>query len=337
MKILKYLLIGVAALVVALVGIGYALPSKGHVERSIEIAAPPATVYVILNSFRRFQDWSPWKKHDPAALVTYSGPDVGVGATMAWSGEQGGGSQEIIATKANESVDIKLVFDGFEGDDYVAHYTLQPTATGTLMTWSFDAEYRGVIGRYFGLIMDDMLGPDYEDGLNNLKALIEDLPTVDFSQLDVSVVETPSQTLAYISGTTSTDVAAITTAFSVAYSKVLAYLQAQNLKPAGARIGISRKWDEPAKVFEYDAGIPIENPPKDGEGEVKIGKTYAGKALKVRYQGSYKTMGPVYEALFTYAAINGYSQNGNLWEEYVSDPSTAAEADLITHIYMPVK
>ncbi|MEK6805354.1 MAG: SRPBCC family protein [Pseudomonadota bacterium] len=338
MKLLKGLVIFVAVLVAAIVGIGFALPDTAKLERSIEINSPPATVFVILNSFKRFQEWSPWKKYDPNSVVSYGGPEIGVGAKMAWDGEQGSGSQEIIESTPYERVGIRLVFGGFENDRYIAAYRLEPVgATATRVIWNFDAQYTSMLGRYFGLMTDAMLGPDYEEGLANLKALVETLPAVDFSKLNVAPTEVQAQTLAYVSGTTTTDVAAISTAYAVAYSKVLAYLQKNKLQAAGAPVGIARKWDEKEKIYEYDAGIPVASAPSGNEGEIKVQTTYAGKALKVVYQGSYKDMGPTYDALFAYAAVYGYSQNGDLWEAYVSDPVSTPEAERVTHIYFPIK
>ncbi len=339
MKLLKGLVLAVALVAAIVIGLGFALPGTARLERSIEINSPPATVFVVLNSFKRFQEWSPWKKYDPAALVTNSGPESGVGAKSTWiSAETGDGSQEIIASKPYEQIDIKLTFSGFENDTYLATYRLQPVgATATRVTWTFDAQYTSMLGRYFGLLTDAMLGPDYEEGLANLKTLVETLPSVDFSKLNVSATEVKAQTLAYVSGTTTTDVTDIGTAYAVAYSKVLAYTQKHKLRPAGAPVSIARKWDEKEKIHEYDAGVPVESAPAGNEGEVRIQSTYAGKALKVVYQGAYKDMGPTYDALFAYAAVYGYTQNANLWEEYVNDPASTPESDLITNIYFPIK
>ena len=50
---------------------------------------------------------------------------------------------------------------------------------GTHVTWSFDSDMgAGPIGRYFGLLMDRMVGPDFEGGLANLKALAEKVRAV---------------------------------------------------------------------------------------------------------------------------------------------------------------
>lgn len=40
--------------------------------------------------------------------------------------------------------------------------------------WSYDVDFgSSIIGRYFGLVLDKAVGPDYEAGLKNLKQLLE--------------------------------------------------------------------------------------------------------------------------------------------------------------------
>jgi hypothetical protein len=43
----------------------------------------------------------------------------------------------------------------------------------TRLTWSFDADFDNMLGRYMGLMMDRWVGSDYVRGLERLKALAE--------------------------------------------------------------------------------------------------------------------------------------------------------------------
>ncbi len=171
-KIILGMVIGVAA-VLALVGMF--LPDEAHVERSLVIEAPVEDIYSVLNGFRRFNEWSPWHAKDPQTEYTFSGPEQGVGARMAWSSdnpEVGSGNQEIIATRINQRIEIRLDF-GTQSDS-IAYYSLQPAGDATRVTWGFDTDFNGsIIGRYFGLMFDNMIGPDYENGLAKLKQLLE--------------------------------------------------------------------------------------------------------------------------------------------------------------------
>ena len=52
--------------------------------------------------------------------------------------------------------------------------SLVPDGTGTRITWTLDTDFSGsLIGRYFGLALDRMVGPDYEKGLAQLQAVAE--------------------------------------------------------------------------------------------------------------------------------------------------------------------
>ena len=54
-------------------------------------------------------------------------------------------------------------------------FLITPTAAGSHVKWTFDAEMgNNPIARFFGCMMDDMLGPDYERGLAKLKTVAEE-------------------------------------------------------------------------------------------------------------------------------------------------------------------
>lgn len=174
MKILKWLLWVVVVLAVLIGGGGLLFPASSHVERSTLIQRPPAEVFTTLNSFGRFNEWSPWFEKDPSAKYTYSGPASGVGAKMAWVGNSsvGSGSQEIIESVADGRIVNALDFDGSQAK---ATFQLTPDGNGTRVIWSLDSEHGyNPINRLFGaLLLDRMVGEDYEKGLAKLKAVLE--------------------------------------------------------------------------------------------------------------------------------------------------------------------
>ncbi|NVK21174.1 MAG: SRPBCC family protein [Kangiellaceae bacterium] len=177
MKFLKWFFIILATLVAILVIAGFFLPKESHVERSTTINASMDTVFQQVNSFQNFNQWSPWVEKDPNATYTYSGPDAGVGNKMAWASELrevGSGSQEIVESDYPRHVKTKLYFGDDPNPGY-ATFTLEELGPKqTKLTWSFDADFgSNIVGRYFGLMMDGMLGPEYEKGLAKLKSTLE--------------------------------------------------------------------------------------------------------------------------------------------------------------------
>lgn len=181
MRMLRVILYVAGALAALFLVVGLFLPTSAHVERSIVTSANPATVYGLVNGFRRFNEWSPWFDLDPDAQYTYSGPDTGVGAKLAWVGDPstvGSGSQEIVAVEPGRSVTSRLDF-GSQGEA-TATLTVEPDGTGSRVTWAFDTSFEGnLLGRYFGLFFERWIGADYEKGLARLKALAESTPAAD--------------------------------------------------------------------------------------------------------------------------------------------------------------
>lgn len=160
--------LGVAAIVAA----PFALPSKARVERSIEVAAPAASVYALVNSASGFNQFNPFRADDPTLQTLVEGPQSGPGSVLRWSGQQGEGSQTIVAVEANRRVEMRLDL-GPQGEPTQV-FSLQPTANGTRVTWALEADFgANPVGRLIGLGMDGMLGPKYEAGLLSLKSIVE--------------------------------------------------------------------------------------------------------------------------------------------------------------------
>jgi effector-binding domain-containing protein/carbon monoxide dehydrogenase subunit G len=343
MKVLKLVLVAVAAVVLLLVLLGLFLPSSAHVERSVSITAPPAQVYEIVNDLHRFNDWSPWFEKDPRAKYTYGGPENGVGSKVEWSStvsSVGTGSQEIVESVPNQRVRTKLDFGG--SGDAQAEVLIAPDGAGSRVTWALDTKFgRNLIGRYFGLAMDSMVGPDYEQGLGKLKALAEAaLPPPAAEAFDITEVDLQPRDIAYVEGTSSLDPAAIANALAAAYAQIDAFMHVNALTQKGAPLAINRFYDESGWGFQ--AGIPIVGLTDKSRGAgttgiVKLGHTYAGHALKGVHIGDNSTLPDAYRALEDYMVAKGLDSNGSSWEEYASDPVTTPPEKRQTEVFMPVK
>lgn len=176
---LKILLIILAVIVVLLLGavvFASTKPDTFHVERSAIINAPPEKIFPLINDFNQWQAWSPYEKKDPAMKRTFEGATSGQGAVYNWDGNKdvGAGRMEIAEATPSSKVEIKLDFvRPFEGHN-VATFTLSPAAQGTTVTWAMDGP-SPLIAKVMGLFfnMDKMIGGDFAQGLENLKAIAE--------------------------------------------------------------------------------------------------------------------------------------------------------------------
>jgi len=173
---LKKLLLALVTVIVLLAVLVVMQPTEFHVTREATIAAPPDVVFDQINNLHKWQEWSPWAKLDPNCKITYEGPDSGKGAVFGWSGnnEVGEGKMTIVESKPGELVTFRLEFvKPFAGTN-LAQFKLLPQGAGTNVEWSMTGD-KNFLMKAIGLFMncDKMLGPQFEKGLAQLKAVSE--------------------------------------------------------------------------------------------------------------------------------------------------------------------
>jgi hypothetical protein len=175
MKIFRKILVSILLLALLLILVGFLLPSKWKVERSIVINAPVVSIYPLVANFKSgWPQWSSFDFEDPAIQYRYSGPDEGVGAARSWTSKKmGDGSQEIIKADPASGVEFQL---HMEKTDFVLHGQLsfEPSGNSTKVTWHDDGEagYNPMY-RYMGALMNQMMGPTFEKSLAALKQKAE--------------------------------------------------------------------------------------------------------------------------------------------------------------------
>lgn len=169
-----FLLVGLA--LVLLLAYAVTRPDSFRMERSIVINAPAEKIFPILNDLGQWSAWSPWEKKDAAMKRKLSSPSSGVGASYDWQGnsEVGTGRMIITESAAPNKLGIQLDFIEPFAARNMSAFNLKPQGNGTQVTWSLEGKNNFVskLMQVF-VSMDSMVGPDYEAGLKNLKALAE--------------------------------------------------------------------------------------------------------------------------------------------------------------------
>jgi len=151
-------------------------PDTYSVQRSVTVAAPPSSVFALVNDLQGWDAWSPWKELDPNPKKTMSTPSAGKGATITWAGndEIGEGSLTITDSEPYELVDFEQVFiRPFAGKSRMV-FTFESVGDATKVTWKMDGT-NGLIGKAMCLIMDmdAVVGKDFDRGLANMKSVVE--------------------------------------------------------------------------------------------------------------------------------------------------------------------
>jgi len=146
------------------------------VERSILINAPAERIFEQVADFREWRQWSPWEGLDPELERTYSGPESGKGAIYQWSGNRkaGRGSMTITDVVQPSQVRIDLLFEKpFKARNDIV-LAIQSEGSATRVIWTMTGQ-RTFMVKVMGLLksMDEFVGPDFEKGLLQLKAVTE--------------------------------------------------------------------------------------------------------------------------------------------------------------------
>lgn len=172
-KAIKVTLSVVVLAVVAFVGIGLMLPSAYRVERSIVISADTQTIHALVGDLRRWPEWTPWQDEDPSIRIVQGTTTSGAGAYQSWSGDGGSGELTITDSSPDSGVRYDISFDN-GAFQCKAALRYSPEGAATRVTWRMSGDAgMNIVGRYFGVMMDRLVGPMFESGLEKLKSVAE--------------------------------------------------------------------------------------------------------------------------------------------------------------------
>jgi effector-binding domain-containing protein len=120
------------------------------------------------------------------------------------------------------------------------------------------------------------------------------------------------------------------------FKSVYRAMEQRGIKADGPPMTIYTATDDTG--FQFQAAVPVAPtvslPPGS---EIKLGKSPTGKALKFIHRGSYDAMDATYEAITNYLDDKNLDSRDLFVEQYIKDPVTTPEDDLVVEIYVPLK
>jgi effector-binding domain-containing protein len=344
MRQLFRILFGLALIAGALFAAGYyLLPPVSEISRSAEIARPASLVYPLLIKPRTYVEFAPWSGGDLGSDYAFDGEDEGVGAVGRWSGRAiGAGALTIVKTMPDKEVyarvdGLAFAAPGVHAPRYLFKFTLAPTARGAQATWlmrsACPAGPADVPCRYLAFIEYLRAGGQMQAGLKRPKTMAEALPPIDIAGFAPEIVDVEPRDFAFVEGPVPQGADAFRAALNDAFASVDAFLKKNDLPAAGKPLAVMIESADGKIALR--AGEPFEGPAPIGPGEVSVGKTPGGAALKVLYTGPYDAMKPTYQKLDAYAKAHRLAPDGYPWEVYLDDPGATAPDQLRTEIYFP--
>lgn len=175
LKIVGYSLLGIIALLLVT---AIFVKKEYKITREISITKPRQVVFDYVKLLKNQNNFSVWAQADPNMKKEFRGTDGTIGFVSGWDSpveNVGKGEQEIIGITEGERIDYELRFmEPMESKDH-AFMSMTPLSDeSTKVVWGFD----GVMNYPTNLMllfmdMDAMLGKDLEQGLANLKKILE--------------------------------------------------------------------------------------------------------------------------------------------------------------------
>lgn len=165
------------ALVVALIVIGFLLPTTVEVERSRVVEHPQEVVFEVLEDMRHFTQWAPWLSRQPDMSWRLEGPAEGVGATLVWNETPDSQANRlwIVGVERPRRIEMKLELSGNEADSW---FEVIPGQGGREVRWGMRIRFGALdlVGRYVGLMLPGLVGSDYSKGLERLDEYLARTP-----------------------------------------------------------------------------------------------------------------------------------------------------------------
>lgn len=178
MKTLKRIGIVLAALVALLLLTGLFVDGHYAVEREVTINKPKQEVFDYVKYLKNQDNYSVWAKIDPGMKKEYRGEDGTAGFVSAWDSENpdaGKGEQKIVKITDGERIDYEIHFiKPFESTANAYLITSAQSDSVTNVKWGFYGKMNYPMNLMLLVMnMDKMLAPDFENGLKNLKQVLD--------------------------------------------------------------------------------------------------------------------------------------------------------------------
>ena len=327
----------IAVIIVLILLIGVLLPSATHVERTAIIKGNPESVFKLINNLKDWEKWSPWHKIDPKMVIVYSDTVEGVGGSYSWKSDHDNvGNGKMTITESSAFSMVKTDMNFMENGIAKGGFYLKPLPEGTEVKWTMDSDAGwNIIARYFGLMMDKFVGPDFEKGLHLLDSVAQTVKSEEF-KMDLEIGNIPSQKYILIKAVGIKE-ADIINKLGEIYGKIGVALKENGLTMAGAPMAFYE--DSKEGTFTFEAGIPVDKKPAKALSKDLIYKEMpASDAAIAHFAGPYEKTAAAYPALQSFIAEKHKTIAGMPMESYVSDPMDAkTPLDIKTDIVWAVK
>lgn len=318
MKNLKQVGIFLVFVVLSASILSFLIPAQQKVERSVQIQASAAAVYQQIAELESFNKWSVWAQNDSTLKNVITGQDGTVGASSQWTGDptiSGEGKITILKLNAPNEIEQELHFMAPHNQKAQSRFVLTENNGFTTVTWTIIVPTPRP-WNIFNLFhsMDKEMGKDFDQGLNNLKQIVEKKAGVAAPAYTVSQINFPTLTADMVRQEIGD---ADRTSFLQTHFNYIKDELQKKQETAGALYGIVYKRDAGARASDIGAAIALSTEKEKADnGLIKTISIPASKAIAVDYYGDPANAQAAYFALENYLREQKLEKKMPVIEEY---------------------
>ena len=339
MKTAKVIIIVLLILIIGSCGYVAVQPNSYDIQRSRVIKAPVELLFNQVNDFRNWESWSPWVEKEPDLQISYPEQTSGVGASYSWIGEDGPGNMKTLAVTPYDYISQEMQFDNFPPSN--VYWKFNKVDEGTEVTWGMKADEVPFLLKFFAAIsggMDNMIGPDYERGLEKLDSLT--VESMSIFQITIDGITEYGGGF-YVYKTTSANGQNISQVMGQQFGEIMSFLIPNKITPIGMPFTIyhtdmSQQGNNVIMSQAMPIATKVDTPIDSNVLCDYIPKT---KVLKTTLKGNYTNLSRAWIESMAYITDNNLEQSDILpFEIYTTDPGNFPNpANWITEIYIPIK
>ena len=162
------------ALCAGLVGYGWSLDTRWHVESSRLVAAPPSAVHALLDDLTRYPEWITGDMPEGQVYeVEYGARTSGPGASYAWEMPGSMGEFTLVSSDPARGITYEMVMERARTPAQ-GSITLEPLDGGTRVVWVDEGDLgMRPVGGLLVSTVESTLGSHFDIALAKLGALAE--------------------------------------------------------------------------------------------------------------------------------------------------------------------
>jgi Polyketide cyclase / dehydrase and lipid transport len=170
--IFVYIFVG---LIATLLVVAALMPKVFNVEKTIVISKPLADVMNRVGDLNYYSQWNPWQQSDPTAKNTITGTPKSSGHKYSWEGKKVGAGSLTLNNMDDKHIHFDLEFLKPWKSKAKDNWLFEPWGNEgeTKVTWQNSGELPWPIARLMGPMLNKSLSKQFEQGLSNLKKMVE--------------------------------------------------------------------------------------------------------------------------------------------------------------------